>query len=170
MSTLSLVRPTKRDKIKFKQFLNNLFFYFSLLIKVNINKVFTYRKSPDIVGSHHGHKNEPPVRIDIRTFLEKKLLRLEQTYPRNCMDKSIRMHTKMHTNWERRSAIPLIAGFTWCEKGDSNPISPPRKTWQLQGLWEVSPNLYANLYAKYPYNLLEIEAPVSKVSSPERCE
>ena len=47
------------------------------------------------------------------------------------------------------------------------------QTLHLQGLRNVVPNLYAFLYAfdfAYPYNFLEMAAPVSRVSSPERCE
>ena len=47
------------------------------------------------------------------------------------------------------------------------------QTLQLHGLRNVVPNLYAFLYAfvfAYPYNFLEMAAPVSRVSSPERCE
>ena len=51
--------------------------------------------------------------------------------------------------------------------------SPPSRTTQplhLQGFARSAPHLYANLYANYPYNFMEIDSPVYKVSSPERCE
>ena len=44
-------------------------------------------------------------------LMERKLLRLGPPYPRSCMDKLIRMHTKMHTNGEPCSPSLAIAGF-----------------------------------------------------------
>ena len=47
------------------------------------------------------------------------------------------------------------------------------QTLQLQGLRNVSHILYAFLYAfgfAYPYNFFDMDSPVSRVSSPERCE
>ena len=42
------------------------------------------RKSLGIIGSHLGHKDAPVQRV-IRILVEKRLLRLEQPYLRNCM-------------------------------------------------------------------------------------
>ena len=43
------------------------------------------------------------------------------------------------------------------------------QTLQLQGLRNVAYILYAFGFA-YPFNFFEMAAPVSRVSSPERCE
>ena len=59
-----------------------------------------------------------PVQSVISTFLEKKLLRMEQPYLRSYM---ARIQTKMQTNRELSSQSPAITRFAWCEKGDSNP-------------------------------------------------
>jgi hypothetical protein len=57
-----------------------------------------------------GHKSSP-VRRDIRTLVVKKLLRLGPPYPRSCMDKPIRMHTKMHTNEGRAPRALQLQGL-----------------------------------------------------------
>ncbi len=36
----------------------------------------------------------------------------------------------------------------------------------FSSFWKI--HLYANLYANYPYNFLDMAAPVSKVSSPDK--
>ena len=41
------------------------------------------------------------------------------------MDKPIRMHTKMHTNWEQHSASLAIAGFACGEHRVRIPLPPP---------------------------------------------
>ena len=66
-----------------------------------------------------------PVQRVIRTFLAKRLLRLVQPFPRSCMDKQNRMHTKMHTKYERRSASLAIAGFANIVPRVRIPPSPP---------------------------------------------
>ena len=52
-----------------------------------------------------------PVQSVIRTLVRKRLWRLGLLYPRSCMDKLIRMHTKMHTNGEPCSPSLAIVGF-----------------------------------------------------------
>ena len=59
-----------------------------------------------------------PVQSVIRTFLEEKLLRLEQPYLKSYMAK---MPTEMQTNRDFLSQSVAITGIAWCEKGDSNP-------------------------------------------------
>ena len=66
-----------------------------------------------------------PVQRVIRTFLAKRLLRLVQPFPRSCMDKQNRMHTKMHTKYERRSASLAIAGFANIVPRVRIPLPPP---------------------------------------------
>ena len=73
----------------------------------------------------HLGNNLLPVQLDIRTFLERKLLRLVQPFPRSCMDKQNRMHTKMHTKYERRSASLANAGFAKIVPRVRIPLPPP---------------------------------------------
>ncbi len=59
------------------------------------------------------------------------------------------------------------------EREGFEPSELYSQTLQLQGLRNVAHILYAFLYAfgfAYTYNFLEIAAPVSRVSSPLRCE
>ena len=49
--------------------------------------------------------------------------------------------------------------------GGSSPPSRTTQSLQLQGLGDAAP-----ICTHYSYNLLKIDSPVSKVSSPERCE
>ena len=94
------------DKIKFKQFLNNLFFYFSLLIKVNINKSLHTGRALVLWVAITVTKMLPVQHV-IRTFLERKLLRLEPPYPRSCMDN---LRTNLRTNGGPCSPSLAIAG------------------------------------------------------------
>ena len=55
-------------------------------------------------------------------------------------------------------AIPRVV---MVREGGPEPETPPSQTLQLQGLRNIAPNLYANLYANYPYNLLDTDAPES---------
>jgi len=73
----------------------------------------------------HLGNNLLPVQRVIRTFLEKRLLRLVQPFPRSCMDKQNQMHTKMHTNWERHSASLANAGFANIVPRVRIPLPPP---------------------------------------------
>ena len=64
------------------------------------------------------------VQSDIRTLVERKVLRLEHQFPKGCMDNVDKSVDKLGS---RALHTSQCKGFTWCEKGDSNPISPPRK-------------------------------------------
>ena len=86
------------DKIKFKQFLNNLFFYFSLLIKVNINKSLHTGRALVLWVAITVTKMLP-AQSDIRTLARKKLWRLGLQFPRSCMDKLILNADKNADKW-----------------------------------------------------------------------
>ena len=67
----------------------------------------------------------------------------------------------------------ILCFISWCEKGDSNPkplLHKPCncKPWGAQT--PICMHFCMHSESIYPYNLLEIAAPVSRVSSPLRSE
>ena len=83
-------------------------------------------KDLGIIGKVTSSISLLPVQRVIRTFLEKRLLRLMQPFPRSCMNKQNRMQTKMHTKYDRRSASLANAGFANIVPRVRIPLSPPQ--------------------------------------------